>query len=140
MLRIDQMRTLICLLTILAFAAHASLGCGAHRTCEHSTTVASEAHTCHKHSHSVAAHHRDHNATADHEEGEPCDPCSHSDCSYVKAETQQVDAASPLASSFALLPVSLTEVSESTNRFDEPVCQADLSSTQLYVWHCALII
>jgi hypothetical protein len=134
------MRTFICLLTSFVFAVHASLGCGAHRTCEHSTTVASGARTCHQHAHGATADRHDRSTAPEHGGEEPCDPGSHSDCSYVKAELQQVDAASHLAFSFALLPLVAAEVGESPNCFGVPVCQADLSSTHLYVWHCALII
>jgi hypothetical protein len=102
--------------------------------------MVSEEHNGHDHSHGVTAHHHDHDAVPDHDSDEPCEPCSQSDCNYVKAETQQVDSASHVAISFALLPVSRTEISESRGRVVEPVCRADLSSTQLYVWHCALII
>jgi hypothetical protein len=139
-LRFFRMRTFICLLTTFVFAFHASLGCGAHRACGNSTVMFGNAEVGHNHVRDITGHHHDHNGTADHEDNQPCEPCSNSDCSYVKAETQQVDAAGHLTLGTALLTFSPIETSEPPSRYSEPLCKADLSSTQLYVWHCALII
>jgi hypothetical protein len=132
------MQLIVSSLTCLLFAAHAVLGCIAHRTCEHHSTIA---HT--------AADHAEHDCTAHHEHHD-CDPadrdhsadnCSHSDCSYVKADTQRLDISNATT---ALLPALVTTNSLTdglgTSAVETLLCRADLSSTQLYVWHCALII
>jgi hypothetical protein len=65
----------------------------------------------------------------------------HSDCSYVKADTQQVD----LSADMALLIGTIVAVDPHHEgsfaaAIRDPICRADLTSTQLFVWHCALII
>jgi hypothetical protein len=125
-------------MTSLVFAAHALLGCGAHRTCEHRTAILSDAAATHM-EHDCDAHHAGHDDV-------PCDDersgsCSHSVCSYVKAEAQRIDLSNDLlALSSALAPVELGPGNATAAAVLEPVCRFDLSSTQLYVWHCALII
>jgi hypothetical protein len=58
----------------------------------------------------------------------------------VKAETQQIDLSDAIvAFSAALSPVDAGQGNAMTGAV-QPVCRADLSSTQVYVWHCALII
>jgi hypothetical protein len=54
---------------------------------------------------------------------------------------QQVDVSSHMVALWAgLLPVDACHGKATTAAVSEPVCWADLSSAQLYVWHCALII
>jgi hypothetical protein len=76
-----------------------------------------------------------------HEEHEPSPPCQHSICSFVKAEIQRIDFSNDVVAWFppaaALDSIQNGHVAAT---FGEPICRADLSSTQLYVWHCALII
>jgi hypothetical protein len=59
----------------------------------------------------------------------------------VKADTQRLDVSNAMT---ALLPALVATNSRTdapgTSAVETPLCQADLSSTQLYVWHCALII
>jgi hypothetical protein len=134
------MQNVVCLVTSLVFAAHALLGCGAHRTCEHRTAVLDE--QVHSHAaHECAIHHGGHSdAPADDEHHSP-EPCSHTVCSYVKVETQQADLSHDVRLAWiALAPVDASAVEAVGAAVGEPVCRADLSSTQLYVWHCALII
>ncbi len=121
------------------FAVHAVLGCGVHHACQHG--VAAGRCTAQRH----AEHHCDHHS-GDREQpagGEhaPADPCQHAVCSYVKAETQRVDLADGDAASFTTMsPVNATPAAQAASAISESLCKADLSSTHLYVLHCALII
>ena len=128
------------LLTSLVFAAHAMLGCGAHRTCDHSSAIVN----CAPSSHAVqecVAHQSGHGEKPSHHGHEPSAPGSHSVCSYVKAETQRIDLSNDVAALFAAIaPVDPIHDGIFTHAVGAPICRADLSSTQLYVWHCALII
>jgi hypothetical protein len=133
------MQTFVCVLTSLVFAAHALLGCGAHRTCEHRTAILADSAVRHA-EHACRAHHEEHDEAPCDGDHESPDPCSHSVCSYVKAETQRVDLLNDtLALRAALTPVELQDDAAAAAVF-QPVCLADISSTHLYVWHCALII
>jgi hypothetical protein len=132
------MQLIVSSLTCLFFIAHAALGCIAHRTCEHHSTIA---HAVAEHAdHDCTAHHDHHDSESADDDHSP-DNCSHSDCSYVKADTQRLDVANAMT---ALLPALVATDSlfnaSSTSATETPLCRADLSPTQLYVWHCALII
>jgi hypothetical protein len=134
------MQSLVCLLTSLVFAAHAVLGCGAHRTCEHGTATWADATARHA-EHACVAHHNGHDATPCDNHQHSSEPCSHSVCSFVKAETQRVDVSSDVIALWAAsAPAELGLGDAGSAAVFEPICRADLSSTQLYVWHCALII
>jgi hypothetical protein len=134
------MRTLVCLLTSLVFAVHALVGCGAHRSCEHRTAILSGHQVAHESHDCVAHHHGDREAPEDGEHDSSA-PCSHSVCSYVKAETQQVDLSNAFVAFWtAMGPIEVGPSGAMSAAIVQPVCRGDLSSTQLYVWHCALII
>jgi hypothetical protein len=130
----------VSLLTSLMFAAHALLGCVAHRTCEHRSAIVSCTATSHA-GHACTAHHDGHDGEPAEHEGGSSESCLHSDCSYVKADTQQVD----LSADMALLIGTIVAVDPHHEgsfaaAIRDPICRADLTSTQLFVWHCALII
>jgi hypothetical protein len=134
------MQNVLCLLTSLVFAVHALLGCAAHRSCGHRAAILPRDHEeCGVHA--CVTHHEGHDSQpADDEHDSPA-PCSHSVCSYVKAETQQVDLRNAIVAFWAVLrPIDLGPSGAVTAAVSEPICQADISSTQLFVWHCALII
>jgi hypothetical protein len=136
----SPMKFLICLLTSLVFAAHALLGCGAHRSCELGTAILAGSGAVDEERH-CAAHDCGNGETPCDGDREPSETCSHSACSYVKAESQRVDAADDVAAFCATpAPVDLQHFAATSAAVLEPVCRVDLSSTQLYVWHCALII
>jgi len=134
------MQLFLHVLTSLVFVTHALLGCGAHRACEHSTTVNSTV-AAHHAEHQCAAHHADLGDEPGQHEGEPSPPCPHSDCSFVKAETQRVDLSHDVTAWIAAIAlVGSVHDGGLADAVYEPICRVDLSSTQLYVWHCALII
>jgi hypothetical protein len=134
------MQSIVCLLTSLLFAAHALLGCGAHRACEHGTAIWAGSATAHA-EHECVAHHDGHDGAPSDKDHDSSEPCSHSVCSFVKAETQRVDKSNDVVTSWVLsAPVELGQGDAASLAVFEPVCRTDLSSTQLYVWHCALII
>jgi hypothetical protein len=62
-------------------------------------------------------------------------------CSFVKADTVRIEHgernASPIASPLCLRHMEAAQVGRAEC---EPICVANLSSTHLYVWHCALLI
>ncbi|MCI0334944.1 MAG: hypothetical protein L0228_17190 [Planctomycetes bacterium] len=111
-----------------------------HHACQHGVTAV----LCTAQRH--AEHHCDGHHAGDGEQpvdGDhaPADPCQHAVCSYVKAETQRVDLSDGGAASFTLAaPVNTATDVQVASAKSEPICRADLSSTHLYVWHCALII
>jgi hypothetical protein len=54
---------------------------------------------------------------------------------------QQVDLSNAVVTfGVALAPIDLGSGDAMTASVSESVCRADISSTQLFVWHCALII
>jgi hypothetical protein len=134
------MDRLIQIVTSFVFAAHALLGCGVHFSCRHNPAV-EICSSDHDHAHGCASH----------DEGEPYEsgeeespeaPCQHVSCSFVKAESVRLDQGGQpiewLAATAALLePAMSPQVSLSAS---EPLCAADLTSTPLFVWHCALVI
>ena len=132
------MQFLLRLFTGFVFAAHAMLGCGAHRSCDHNTAVAIS--SAHHADHHCAANHEGHSAP--HDDNHAPDPnCQHSNCSFVKAEKQQDLSAADFWST--LLPshiVVVTDDYQLASEIDRPVFLADHSSTPLFVWHCALIL
>lgn len=134
------MERLLQIVTSVVFAAHALLGCGVHYACRHNPTreVCSAAHD---HVHGCAGHHEG-------ESPEPCDdhspaaPCQHVSCSFVKAETVRLDQSSGHVEWMAAsaTPLELVESPQVFLTVNEPLCAADLTSTPLFVWHCALIL
>jgi hypothetical protein len=134
------MERLIQIVTSVVFAAHALLGCGVHFTCRHNPAVEVCA-ADHHHAHDCASH----DEGSPYESGEdesPQAPCQHVSCSFVKAESVRLDYGGQLVNLLAatptlLEPVMLPHVYRTAN---EPLCAADLTSTPLFVWHCALVI
>jgi hypothetical protein len=128
------------LLTSLVFTAHALLGCGVHHACQYGLGVIH--HTADYHSgHVCRAHGHDDSSAPANDDQEPTNSCQHVACSFVKAETPRIDFASRhVAGLAATLPVEQDHGGQLVSTAGEPVCMADLSSTQLYVWHCALLI
>jgi hypothetical protein len=133
------MQSFVCLLTSLVLAAHAVLGCGAHRPCEHRAAILADGTAAHA-GHECAAHHG-HSDLPCEKERDSSEPCSHSVCSFVKAETQRVDLSNDAVTSWAgSASLALSQSGTLTAAIREPVFRADITSTHLYVWHCALII
>lgn len=128
------------LLTSLAFAAHALLGCGVHHVWQQGSAVFEHAELSCSH-HGDLSHYPGHSpAPADHQ---PCpsERCPHIGCTFVKADTVRIDlndqTASPVATPRCAVQASFTD-------FGRAECDvaglAKLSSAHLYVWHCALLI
>jgi hypothetical protein len=134
------MQSFNCLLASLVFAVHAVLGCGFHNACQHGFAVVSRTAADHV-EHACAAHdHGDSHEPAD-DDQKPADPCQHVACSFVKAETPRIDLThANVAWLTAMLPVTQSHRGQIASATCEPICKADLSSAQLYVWHCALLI
>lgn len=134
------MQRIVYLLTSLVFAAHALLGCAAHRTCGHRTAVFTGQPENHA-DRDCAAHYASHGNEPGEDRHQSPETCWHSACSYVKAETPRVDVSANWAASWAVLgPVEKGQADAWAADVGEPVHRVDFSSAQLYVWHCALII
>ncbi len=131
------MPAVVFLLTSLVFAVHALLGCGIHHACEYGAEVVAAASGCEKHGHS---HEHCHHGGHPPHEHEPCEPCAHASCSYVKAETQQVSSLVQMTYVFMLPAVEPYVVSLRAGSVRAPEMRGDCYATELYVWHCALII
>jgi hypothetical protein len=134
------MERLIQIVTSVVFAAHALLGCGVHYTCRHNPAV-EVCSTTHDHSHDCASHHEGESQESGDDQS-PSEPCQHVSCSFVKAETVRVDQSAghvewvvPVAPS-----IELTATSQRFLTTNEPLCAVELTSTPLFVWHCALVI
>jgi hypothetical protein len=134
------MERLIQIVTSVVFAAHALLGCGVHHTCRHNPVVA-VCSTTHDHSHHCASHHEGESHESGGEQS-PAEPCQHVSCSFVKAETVRLDQG--VGHVEWIIPVApaieLTATSQRLLALHEPLCTADLNSTPLFVWYCALVI
>jgi hypothetical protein len=136
----SPMQVFLCVLTSLVFASHALLGCGVHRTCEHRTAILADSAATNA-KHHCDTHHDGHEEEPGDPQRESSEPCSHSACSYVKGETQRIDSSKDVVALWAAMaPIASNQADAVTASVRQPVCQADFSSTQLYVWHCALII
>jgi hypothetical protein len=124
-------------LTSLVFAAHAVLGCGVHHACHEACAGAVAAgHSCSHHGH-------DEGPDAPPGEGEhsPGRPCQHLACSFVKADTVRVDQGEHVSwDATTLLFSARAEAAQRPGTAGKSICAADLSSAQVYVWHCALLI
>ncbi|MEX0612098.1 MAG: hypothetical protein WD229_08250 [Pirellulales bacterium] len=128
------------LLTSVIFAAHALLGCGVHHICQHgSVVVESAAHQCSHHD-GPASHRGDSHAPADNHQC-PMQQCQHMACSFVKTDTVRIDHGERTISLVASLHCTAqTDAAQTHHAACDPICKANFSSVQLYVWHCALLI
>jgi hypothetical protein len=141
------MQRTVQIITSAIFALHALLGCAMHHSCQHGVAVARcevgkkhQAHHCTCRHHAVA-HDDDGASEPCHDDHAPADPCKYTSCSYVKAETQRVNLADHQVA--AVLPAATIVALHSSpiaSAVCVPVSRADLSATEIYVWHCALII
>jgi hypothetical protein len=134
------MERLIQIVTSVVFAAHALLGCGVHYSCRHNPAREICSATQHVH-HDCGGHHEGQSHESS-DEGLPEAPCQHVSCSFVKAETVRVDQGVGhvewiAAAAMLVEPAATPQVFLTAN---EPLCAADLTSTPLFVWHCALVI
>jgi hypothetical protein len=131
---------LIQFVTSVVFAAHALLGCGVHYTCRHNPAVA-VCSTADHHSHDCASHHEDDSQESS-DDPAPAAPCQHVSCSFVKAETVRVEQGMGHVEWIVQVApsIELTATSQRILVANEPLCAADLTSTPLFVWHCALVI
>ena len=128
------------LLTSLVFAAHALLGCGVHHVCQNGSAIGERAAQPCSHHDGPAGHREDSPGPAD-DAQRPSRSGQHTACSFVKADTVRIEHgeryASPIAGPLCLRRMEAVQV----GRVEcEPICEANLSSTHLYVWHCALLI
>jgi hypothetical protein len=128
------------LLANVLFGVHALAGCNAHHAWSHG--VASYDQSAVQHAdHDCLSDHHDHPHVPSRDSEGPAHPSQHDACSFVKAETVRINHGySYDAWLTALLPVDQCPCDQLAFADFEPICRADLSSTQLYVWHCALII
>jgi hypothetical protein len=124
------------LLTSLVFAAHALLGCGVHHVWQQAPPIAVAAgHSCSHHDHNKGPE-----APAGGERS-PGPPCQHLACSFVKADTVRVDQGEDESWALAsLLCPARAGAAQQLRSAANTICAADLSSAQVYVWHCALLI
>lgn len=128
----------LCLSTSLIFAVHAVLGCSIHHACAHSHTIAAHDAFAHE-EYDCAGHDHDDAAPADESEC-PSHSCQHVTCSYVKAETVQLDGSGTQSPA----PAIAADETVKPARVFQAIIAADVrlqfSSTPLYVWQCALLI
>lgn len=130
------MQIFVCVLTSLFLAVNAMVGC----PCGHRTTLLGDSPTPHG-THFGTVHHDGHGGGNEHKEPTDPDPCPHASSNYVKAQLTHIDV-----SPDAFLPHSAVDPSTpyapkaTTSNELRPRCRLDLSSAQIYVWHCALII
>lgn len=133
------MRLICHIATGALFALHALLGCGLHHLCQHGAAVVSctvshdGGHRCHAH------HHGNDEVPAEHDPA-PADLCQHGVCSYVKAETTPAPALDIQPAWIAPVVADVSLAPHVAATAEAPLCNADLSTTQIYVWNCALII
>jgi hypothetical protein len=128
------------ILMSVVFAVHALLGCSAHCACPHNPVLHIVGTLCQT-EHDVGKH-------GEGESHEPCDhdspdcDCQHVSCSYVKADTVRFVQGGGHVARVTLTPV-LVGTSQSSQHFvrdSGQLAAANLSSTPVYVWHCALVI
>jgi hypothetical protein len=127
------------LTTSLIFAVHVVLGCTVHHVYGHAEAcdahaAVHEGHDCHD------AHDGQPNPTD--ESDQPTPPCQHLDCSFVKAESVQVEQGGP-QSDWTLGTHFQPEIKTPQSccpAFDSGLTRDLSSAAPLYVWHCALII
>jgi hypothetical protein len=134
------MERLIQIVTSVVFSAHALLGCGVHYACRHNPAreVCS---TTHHHSHECASHDEG-DSQEPLDDHTPAVPCQHVACSFVKAESVRLEldrghGECLAAAAIVVEPAAAPQVFMTTHK---PLCAVDLTSTPLFVWHCALII
>jgi hypothetical protein len=126
--------------TILIFAIHAMLGCGAHHTCAHAQATAVGRADRHADHGCPAGHHHD-SAPDEDNDREPASPCQHVACSFVKVDPLPVDQGQGDVAwvSAWMLADGANSAQPIPAAFDLP-CKANQPSVQIYVWHCALLI
>jgi hypothetical protein len=137
------MRRIVYFVMSLLFAAHVAVGCCLHH-------VHREA--CHSHSHLVgcAEEHQhellpplegtDSDQAPPYDDHHPANQCEHSVCTYVRAENTLLDVSSTLSAAVSIATPNLL-LKSSEFSLESPFSKVLLAPrTELYVWHCALLI
>jgi hypothetical protein len=127
------------ILTSLLFAAHAVFGCCTHHVHRSEGLVERQA-LCDD-MHAGASEHSSHGDAPDEGHQHRGNGCEHFQCVYVKAEIEggQIDLIDcGYSPAFAYSDIYSQTVSGSLRSLAASFAHAD--STELYVWHCALLI
>lgn len=127
---LSPMRNFVSLVTSLVFCVHATVGCNTLHAWSHD---AADGH--------ALSRHTAHDQSSEHQRSVPERDRVCPACSYVKADAPQFELSNDVVVSWvASAPLDVGSLAAVTAAVGEAVFPVDLSSTHLYVWHCALII